>query len=138
MRNIYPLNDPESTEKPINTQIDTIEVTFYIQAYKADSPQFPAPWTPSDPVITFDVKEQLPILTVLFKLTAKDPLTGQPVKQYEKLLDSDPENLIGISPVTGEVFNNQILDFEQRKEVIFRVRAKAGFPPQERTRYDFT
>ena len=121
------LDDPESTEKPINTQIDTIEVTFYIQAYKADSPQFPAPWTPSDPVITFDVKEQLPILTVLFKLTAKDPLTGQPVKQYEKLLDSDPENLIGISPVTGEVFNNQILDFEQRKEVIFRVRAKGNF-----------
>ena len=27
--------DPESTERPINTQIDTSEATFYIQAYKA-------------------------------------------------------------------------------------------------------
>ena len=62
-------------------------MTFYIQAYKgkivivmisavatfimehhatsifflADSPQFPAPWTPSDPVLSFDVKEELPI-----------------------------------------------------------------------------
>ena len=53
--------DPESTERPINTQIDTVEATFYIQAYKADSPQFSAPWTPSDPVLKFDIKEELPI-----------------------------------------------------------------------------
>ena len=53
--------DPESTERPINTQIGTSEATFYIQAYKADSPQFSAPWTPSDPVLNFDIKEELPI-----------------------------------------------------------------------------
>lgn len=123
----------ESTERPVNTQIDTIEATFYIQAYKADSPQFSSPWTPSDPVLTFDVKEELPIGTVLFKLTARDPLTGQPVNQYEKLADSDPQNLIDISPVTGEVINNQRLDFERMKEVVLRVRAKAGIAPQERT-----
>ena len=125
--------DPESTEKTINTQVATTEATFYIQAFKADSPQFSAPWTPSDPVLTFEVKEELPILTILFKMTAKDPLTGQVVSQYEKIYDSDPQNLIDISPVTGEVFNNQVLDYEQVKEVTFRVRAKAGVPPQERT-----
>ena len=53
--------DPESTERPVNMQIDTVEATFYIQAYKADSPQFSAPWTPSDPVLKFDIKEELPI-----------------------------------------------------------------------------
>ena len=42
-------DDLDSTARPINNQIDTIDVTFYIQAYKADSPQFPSPWTPSDP-----------------------------------------------------------------------------------------
>ena len=127
------VEDLDSTERPINTQTDTVEITFYVQAYKADSPQFPSPWTPSDPVLSFDVKEELPIGTVLFKLTAKDPITGQTVNQYEKLIESDPENLIDISPVTGEVINNQILDFESRKEVTFRVRAKAGVPSQERT-----
>ena len=106
--------------------MDTVEVTIYIQAYKADSPQFAAPWTPSDPVLTFDVKEELPIGTVLFKLTARDPLTGQTVSQYEKLPDSDPGNLIDISPVTGEVINNQILDYETMREVVFRVRAKGN------------
>ncbi len=118
----------ELTKDEANRQVDTVEVTIYIQAYKADSPQFAAPWTPSDPVLTFDVKEELPIGTVLFKLAARDPLTGQTVSQYEKLSDSDPGNLIGISPVTGEVINNQILDFETMREVVFRVRAKAGVP----------
>ncbi len=115
-------------EEVINPQTDTVEVTFYIQAYKADSPQFGAPWTPSDPTLTFDAKEQQPIGSVLFKLNAKDPLTGQTVNQYEKLAGSDPQNLIDISPVTGEVINNQILDFESRKEVTFLVRAKTGGP----------
>ena len=55
------MDDLDSTERPINNQFDTIEVTFYIQAYKADSPQFSAPWTPSDPVLNFDIKEELPI-----------------------------------------------------------------------------
>ena len=58
-------------------QTDTAEATFYIQAYKADSPQFSAPWTPGDPTLTFDVKEEQPVGTVLFKLNAKDPVTGQ-------------------------------------------------------------
>ena len=72
--------------------------------------------------------------TVLFKLTAKDPLTGQIVNQYEKMADSDPLNLIDISPVTGEVINNEPLDYERMKSVNFRVRAKAGLPEsQERT-----
>ena len=129
------MDDLDSTERPINNQFDTIEVTFYIQAYKADSPQFPSPWTPSDPVLSFDVDEELPKGTVLFKLTATDPLTGQTVAKYEKLPDSDPNNLIDISPLTGEVINNQILDYESRKEVIFRVRAIVGGQgPQERTR----
>ena len=58
----------------------TAEVTFYIQAYKADSPQFSAPWTPSEPTLTFEVKEEQPVGTVLFKLNAHDPLTGQAVR----------------------------------------------------------
>ena len=63
----------------INTQFDTTEITFYIQAYKADSPQFVSPWTPGDPNIEFVVKEELPPSSVLFKLSATDPLTNEAV-----------------------------------------------------------
>ena len=67
-------------------------------------------------------------------MAARDPLTGQTVNQYEKLIDSDPLNLIDISPETGEVINIEPLDYERMKEVVFRVRAKAGVPAsQERT-----
>ena len=66
-------------ELNVKAQFVTSEITFYIQAYKADSPQFTAPWTPSDPNIEFVVKEELPPSTVLFKLTATDPLTNEPV-----------------------------------------------------------
>ena len=69
--------------------------------------------------------------TVLFKLTARDPLTGQTVNQYEKMADSDPLNLIDISPVTGEVINNEPLNYEKMKQVVFRVRAKAGVPASQ-------
>ena len=63
----------------VKAQFDTAEITFYIQAYKADSPQFASPWTPSDINIEFAVKEELPPSTVLFKLSATDPLTREPV-----------------------------------------------------------
>ena len=115
------------------SQTATAEVTVYVQAYQADSPQFASPWTPSDPRLLFKVKEQQQVGTVLFKLTAHDPITGLAVQQYDKLDTSDPENLISVSPLTGDVFNNQELDFETRSEIVFQVRARAGLPGQERT-----
>lgn len=67
------------------SQVDKAEVTFFIQAFRADSPQFAHPWTPSDPTLTFEIKEEQPIGHVLVKLSAKDPITGQPVSlQFRK------------------------------------------------------
>ena len=83
--------------KPVNTQVDTAEITFYIQAYKADSPQFSAPWTPSDPNIEFVVKEELPPSTVLFKLIATDPITNEPVNRLYSFIIHD--RILGISSI---------------------------------------
>ena len=49
------------------------------------------------------------------------------MNQFEKLANSDPENLIDIAPLTGEVINNQILDFEVLKEVTFQVGSSLVF-----------
>ena len=78
-QNYYQTQNTTVEEDP--SQVATAEVTFYIQAYKADSPQFASPWTPSDPRLEFSVKEQQPVGTVLFRLTAHDPITGLPVTQ---------------------------------------------------------
>jgi hypothetical protein len=47
------------------------------------------------------------------------------IGNFEKLPDSDLENLIDISPVTGEVINSRILDYERMRDVSFGVRARA-------------
>lgn len=70
----------EEGEPPVNKQTDTAEATIYIGAFKADSPQFSPPWTPSDPTLVFQVKEQQAVGTVMFKLNAKDPVTGLQVR----------------------------------------------------------
>ena len=74
--------------------------------------------------MVFEVKEQQAVGTVLFKLTAKDPVTGQQVTQFEKLDPSDPEGLVSISPLTGEVINNRILDYEQMRDIVFQVKKR--------------
>ena len=65
------------------------EATFYIQAYNADSPIFPAPWTPSDPTIEIEIDEELAPGTPFYNITAKDPLTGQLITNYQKLPATD-------------------------------------------------
>lgn len=101
-------------------------MTIYVQAFRADSPQFDAPWTPADPRLKFKVKEESQVGSVILKLGAKDPLTGQPVTDFEKVQASDPNNLFMVSSTSGEVSNNQVLDFEQQTELTFKVIAKAA------------
>ena len=48
----------------------------------------------------------------------------QAISHFEKLPDSDPENLIDVSPVTGEVINSGALDYETRRQVEVGVRAR--------------
>ena len=113
-------------------QIDTAEVTLYIKAFNADNPVFPSPWTPSDPTITVNISENIPPGKAIFKLAAKDPLTGQDIQNYQKLDKGRVlEESIQISPF-GDVISNQMLDFEQVRAVKFSVAAIAGDIGQER------
>ena len=51
------------------------------------------------------------------------------ISQFEKLEDSDPYSLVSVSPLTGEVINNRVLDFEVGSEIQFLVKAVA--PPAQ-------
>ena len=68
----------KNAEDLIEQQVDTAEVTLYIkvsddndddsnndndskhQAFNADNPVFPSPWTPSDPTIRINITENIP------------------------------------------------------------------------------
>ena len=39
-------------------------------------------------------------------------LLGQPVRRYEKVAGSDPENVFSVAPITGKVSLNSRLDYE--------------------------
>lgn len=120
-----------NAEENIDSQFAYAEATFYVQAFNADSPVFPPPWTPSNPTLNVNVSEELPPGKPLFQLGAKDPVTGQQVSEYQKL-DTEPNSqLIQIS-LFGEVISTQPLDFEQIKTISFTVKAIAGVPGQQR------
>jgi len=122
----------KNAEENIDKQIDTAEATIYIKAFNADNPVFPPPWTPSDPTIHVNISENIPAGEPFFNLGAKDPITGQPIENYQKLnTDSPIGDLIQITPF-GDVISQQILDFEQIKTISFSVSAIAGEPGQER------
>ena len=117
----------KNAEDNVEDQVDTAEVTLYIKAFNADNPVFPSPWTPSDPTIIINITENFPPVKPLFKLAAKDPLTGQDIINYQKIDNGWPlENTIQISPTTGEVITTEMFDFEQVKTVEFSVTAVAG------------
>ena len=121
-----------NAEDNVESQVDLAEATLYIKAYNADNPTFPAPWTPSDPTFTVNISENMPPGQPFFNLAAKDPLTGQPINQYQKLDNESPlSDLIQISSF-GDVISQQMLDFEQVKSIQFSVSAIAGPAGSER------
>ena len=54
----------------------SVEVTIYVQAFSDKNPIFAPPWTPSRPQLEVVVREEQEPGTVVFSVTAKDPVTG--------------------------------------------------------------
>ena len=72
---------------------------------------FPAPWSPSDPTIRINITENIPPGQPIFKLAAKDPLTGQPILNYQKLEQGGAlESLIQVSDDSDD--DNDKEDYE--------------------------
>lgn len=109
-------------------QTDTAEVTMYVQAFSDQNPIFAPPWTPARPQLEVTVKEEQEPGTIVFSVTAKDPVTGQPVRRYEKVTGSDHGEMFTVAPITGQVSLNSRLDYEasQTKTTSLQVLAIAG------------
>lgn len=116
-------------------QTDTTEVTMYVQAFSDQNPIFAPPWTPARPQLEVTVKEEQELGSVVFSVTAKDPVTGQPVRRYEKVSGSDPVDMFLVAPITGQVTLNSRLDYEASttKTTSLQVLAIAGDRSSEAT-----
>ncbi|KAJ8887101.1 hypothetical protein PR048_013316 [Dryococelus australis] len=106
-----------NAKENIELQTAKAEVTVYIQAYSNSNPVFTLHgWSGKNNVVKLKVPEEQPVGTVLFRLTAKDPMNNKLIKRYEKLkheTKTDIEDFFNISVQSGDVILNKRLDFEQ-------------------------
>lgn len=97
-------------------QVDTTEVTVYVQSFKDKDPVFKNPgWSSSRPVVNIKIKEEMPIGSALFILQAEDPVTEQPITSFE-LVEPKELEYFQISERTGEVILMKRLDYETLAE----------------------
>ncbi|XP_059614956.1 cadherin-23 [Phlebotomus argentipes] len=115
----------KNAEYNVEQQVTTTEVTLYIQSFKDTNPVFKNKgWTSTRPVIYKDVKEEMPIGSILFTLAADDPITEEPIKEFD-IVSPDLGGYVGINGQSGEILLKKRLDYENLTTpyVLFSVSA---------------
>ncbi|KAG1683801.1 Cadherin-23 [Nymphon striatum] len=121
------LNAVIDDKNPSKKQTAETEVTIYIQAYDNKNPVFAPPWTSSNPTIEITIAEEPAIESELLTLSAKDPVSGNEITNFEEIPGSDPGDYVSISPLSGIVTLNRRLDYEALplKYISFKVIASS-------------
>ncbi|CAG0914761.1 unnamed protein product [Notodromas monacha] len=107
-------------------QMDTADVTLYVEALNDDKPVFSGDWTPSIPFVNVSMDEELAVGTLVVVLPATDPLLNHAaITTYEKVIDSDKAGYFQVAASTGAVYTAKRMDFDSinGKKHIVQVRA---------------
>ncbi|XP_055843271.1 cadherin-23 [Episyrphus balteatus] len=114
-----------NAEVNVEEQVDTTEITIYVQSFKDTNPVFKNKgWTSSKPVVNVKVKEEMPIGSTLFTLTAEDPVTQSPISNFQ-LVDTDDLEFFNLLQRSGELMLKKRLDYEALTENVFEFQVKA-------------
>lgn len=97
---------------PTGRQRDQVNCTFFLQNHIDRNPIFAPPWTIEKRVYNVSMLEELPIGTSIFSLLAKDPLTSNRIDNFEKVAQSDPNDLFRVDK-SGVVYVNKRIDYEE-------------------------
>ncbi|XP_067646126.1 cadherin-87A [Eurosta solidaginis] len=108
-------------------QIDTTEITIYVQSFKDTNPVFKNKgWTSSKPAVNIVLKEEMPIDSALFILQAEDPVTQTVITNFQLVEPAEME-YFQINERTGEIILKKRLDYEaleeEKTEFDFQVKA---------------
>ncbi|KAK3521641.1 hypothetical protein QTP70_014713 [Hemibagrus guttatus] len=102
-------------------------ITVHVSDVNDNAPLFPAP------VINISVKENSPVGGLLASLTARDLDIGENALVSYSLSDTENSrvsNLMNINSHTGELYNLRSFDYEETKQLQFKVLATdSGVPP---------
>ncbi|KAM7355169.1 cadherin 74A isoform 1-T1 [Cochliomyia hominivorax] len=116
-------------------QVDTTEVTIYVQSFKDTNPVFTNKgWTSSKPVVNIRIMEEMPIESTLFILQAEDPVSKLPIQSFELVEPAELE-YFHIHERTGEVILRKRLDYEALEEgkTQYEFQVKANAPDMQRS-----
>ncbi|XP_054453018.1 protocadherin alpha-2-like isoform X6 [Anoplopoma fimbria] len=104
-------------------------ITVHVSDVNDNAPQF------MEPVINVYVKENSPVGSIIYTITAFDPDLNSNSKLTYKLLDSSPKNIqiptiLNINSETGDIVSLQSFNYEELKTFQFKVQATdSGVPP---------
>lgn len=107
-------------------QVDTTQITMYVQAYKDENPIFEIDgWSQIKPYITKDIDEESPIGSVILTVSAKDGVNGKPVTFY-RIIESNTD-LVQINEINGAISIAKRVDYEalENNTLTFTVEAKS-------------
>ncbi|XP_005184886.2 cadherin-23 [Musca domestica] len=116
-------------------QIDTTEVTIYVQSFKDTNPVFTNKgWSSSKPIVHINIMEEMPIDSTLFTLQANDPVTKLPILSFE-LVEPKELEYFHLHEHSGEVSLRKRLDYEalQEGQTQFEFQVKANAPDLQRS-----
>ncbi|KAI4898224.1 hypothetical protein NFI96_004670, partial [Prochilodus magdalenae] len=104
-------------------------IVVHVSDVNDNAPLFPAP------VINISVKENSPVGGLLATLTAKDADMGENAQVSYSLIDGNGgrvpvSTLMNINSLTGELYSLQSFNYEETKQIQFKVQATdSGTPP---------
>ncbi|XP_061090056.1 protocadherin alpha-8-like [Conger conger] len=107
----------------------TSVISVHVSDVNDNAPHF------SEPVINMYLKENSPVGTVIYTVSAFDPDLNENAKVAYSLLDSStkdafPSPKINVNSVSGEIYSLQTFNFEEVKTFQFQVQATdSGVPP---------
>lgn len=115
----------ENAEYNKRAQTAKTEVTIFIQSFIDTNPVFKNKgWISSNPIIKVNVKEEMPIGSVLFRLMAEDPVMEQKIAHFE-IVEHDPYKLFSLNEKTGAIMLEKRLDYETLNETVIPFIVKA-------------
>ncbi|XP_058460277.1 cadherin-23 [Malaya genurostris] len=113
-----------NAEYNMDMQQDRADVTLFIQSFKDTNPVFKNKgWNTIRPKIEVNIKEELPIGSVVMKIEAEDPVADIPIVDFE-LVMPDVDGCFSLNEKTGDVILNKRLDYEtaNKRHIDFVVR----------------
>ena len=113
-----------ATDEGIPPLTSTSVITVHVSDVNDNPPRF------SERIISMFVKENSPVGSVLFTVSAIDPDVSENAKVSYYILESSPSSAVNINSISGEIYSLQAFNYEEVKTFQFQVQATdSGVPP---------